>query len=276
MHTMSVRVIGRMARAIGVAALIAIAIAVTVPAAWGAGASTTAQGAASCANERILSGGGSEVFYAFTLHGIACAKAHALIAAYQRRASTRRGCEGRGTACGYEVSGASCSLPGYAGAPVDAGCCENGGHPGGSCSRHGGSFTVRATSPPPGWSAQLHLTQFEALDGSISCYSEAFGLKGYTSCSVSSKNEFAVPAAWMEAPRVRVCTRREELVQPEGEGSACPAGELDRKVILTDGQENELGGIRCVVAPEGVTCTFATGAEAGKGFRINSSEVVGF
>lgn len=221
-----------------------------------------------------MGGGGSEVFYAFTLRGIACAKAHALIAAYQHRASTGRGCEGRGTACGYEVSGAWCSLPGYAGAPVDAGCCENGGHPLGSCPRHGGSFTVRATSPPPGWHAQLHLTQFETPDGSISCFSNGFGPKGYTSCSVSSKNEFAVPAAWMEAPRVRVCTHREELVQPEGEGSACPASELDRRVILAYGQENELGGIRCVVAPEGVTCTFAAGAEAGKGFRINGSEVV--
>jgi hypothetical protein len=45
-------------------------------------------------------------------------------------------------------------------------------------------------------------------------------------------------------------------------------------VILVNGQENELGGIRCAVAPEGVTCTFARGAEAGRGFRINSSEVV--
>ena len=241
---------------------------------WGAGAPATAQSASSCANERVAAGSGGEVFYAFNLHGIACAKAYALITAYSHRVSTGRGCEGRGTACGYEVSGSWCSLPGYAGAPIDAGCCENGGQPLGSCSRHGGSFTVRATSPPPGWSAQLHLAQFETPDGSISCYSNGFGLKGHTSCSVSSQNEFAVPAAWMEAPRVRLCTHREELVQPEGEGSACPARELDRKVILTDGQENELGGIRCVVAPEGVTCTFAAGAEAGKGFRINSSEVV--
>ena len=124
---------------------------------------------ASCGRE------GGEVFYAFTLHGIACAKAHALITAYSHRVSTGRGCEGRGTACGDQVSGSWCSLPGYAGAPVDAGCCENGGHPLGSCSRHGGSFTVRATSPPPGWSAQLHLTQFETPDGSISCDQPASG-----------------------------------------------------------------------------------------------------
>jgi hypothetical protein len=244
------------------------------PAAWGAGASTTAQGTASCATERVALGGGSEVFYAFTLHGLACSNAHTLITAYMHRVNAGQGCEGRGTACGYEVSGSWCSLPGYASAPIDAGCCENRGSPLGSCPRHGGSFTVRATSPPPGWSAQLHLSQFETPDGSISCESNALGPKGYTRCSVSSKNEFAVPAAWMEVPRVRVCTHREELVQPEGEGSACPAIELDRRVILADGQENELGGIRCVVAPEGVTCTFAAGAEAGKGFRINSAEVV--
>jgi hypothetical protein len=238
------------------------------------GAAATAQSASSCANERVAGGGGSEVFYAFTLHGMACAKAHSLITAYSHRISTGQGCQGRGTACGYEVSGAWCSLPGYANAPVDAGCCPNAGRPFGSCPRGGGSFTVVATSPPTGWHAQLHLTQFETPDRSISCYATGFGPKGLTSCSVSSRNEFAVPAAWMEAPRVRVCTHREELMQPEGEGSACPAAELDRKVILADGQENELGGIRCVVAPEGVTCTFAAGAEAGKGFRINSSEAV--
>jgi hypothetical protein len=236
--------------------------------------SQAGQDAASCANQRVALGSGSEVFYAFTLHGVACAKAHALITAYSHRATTGRGCEGRGTACGYEVSGSWCSLPGYANAPVDTGCCENTGHAIGGCPLRGAGFTVRATSPPPGWHAQLHLTQFETPGGSISCESDGFGPKGYTRCSVSSRNEFAVPAAWMEAPRVRVCTHREELVQPAGEGSACPALELDRKVILTDGQENELGGIRCVVAPEGVTCTFAAGAEAGKGFRINSSEVV--
>jgi hypothetical protein len=244
------------------------------PAALGAGASATAQSSSSCANERVAARSGSEVFYAFTLHGIACAKAHALMTTYSHRVNSGRGCEGRGTACGYEVSGSWCSLPGYAGAPVDAGCCENGGRPFGSCPRHGGSFSVRATSPPPGWRAQLHLFQFGSPDGSISCESGVFGTKGSTRCSVSSRNEFAVPAAWMEAPRVRVCTHREELVQPEGEGSACPAFELDRRVILAYGQENELGGIRCVVAPDGVTCTFAAGAEAGKGFRINSSEVV--
>jgi len=244
------------------------------PAAWGAGAPTAAQSTTSCANERVALGGGSEVFYAFTLHGIACAKAHALITGYMHRVNTGQGCKGRGTACGYEVSGSWCSLPGYGNAPIDAGCCVNVGHPRGSCPGRGQSFTVRATSPPPDWTAQLHLSQFETPDGSISCYSDGFGPKGLTSCSVSSRNEFAVPAAWMEAPRVRVCTHREELVQPEGEGSACPAGELDRKVILADGQENELGGIRCVVAPEGVTCTFAAGAEAGSGFRINSTEVV--
>jgi hypothetical protein len=239
-----------------------------------AGAAATAQGASSCANERVAVGSGGEVFYAFTLHGIACAKAHALITAYSHRISLGRGCEGRGTACGYEVSGSWCSLPGYAGAPFDAGCCENGGRPFGSCTPHGGSFSVRATSPPPGWRAQLHLSQFETPDGRVSCESGSVGPKGYTRCSVSSRNEFAVPAAWMEAPRVRACTHREELVQPEGEGSACPALELDSRVILAYGQENDVGGIRCVVAPEGVTCTFAAGTEAGKGFRINSSEVV--
>jgi len=244
------------------------------PAARGVGAAAAAQSASLCPNERVVAGSGSEVFYAFTLHGIACAKARALITAYSHRASTGRGCEGRGTACGYELSGSWCSLPGYADAPVDAGCCENGGHPFGSCAHHGGSFSVRATSPPPGWSSQLHLTAFETPDASISCNSSVFGPKGYTACSVSSRNQFAVPAAWMEAPRVRVCTHREELVQPEGEGSACPAFALDRKVILAYGQESELGGIRCVVAREGVTCTFVAGAEAGTGFRINSSEVV--
>ena len=80
----------------------------------GAGAPTTAQSAASCANERVVGGGGSEVFYAFTLHGFGCAKAHALITAYMHRATTGQGCEGRGTACGYELSGSWCSLPGYA------------------------------------------------------------------------------------------------------------------------------------------------------------------
>lgn len=270
----SVRIVGSVLRATGVVALAAVAIAVTAPVASAAGASTAAQSAGSCATERVALSGGAEVFYAFTLHGVGCAKAHALMTAYMHRATTGPGCEGRGTACGYELSGSWCSLPGYAGAPVDAGCCANGGHPLGSCSHHGGSFSVRATSPPPGWSSQLHLTAFETPDASISCDSSVFGAKGYTACSVSSRNQFAVPAAWMEAPRVRVCTHREELVQPEGEGSACPASALDRKVILAYGQENELGGIRCVVAPEGVTCTFAAGAEAGTGFRINSSEVV--
>jgi hypothetical protein len=271
---MFVRIVGRVPRAMRVAALMAIAIALTAPAAWGAGAPVTARRAASCSNQRVALGSGGEVFYAFTLHGVACAKAHALIAAYMHRVNTRRGCEGRGTACGYEFSGAWCSLPGYADAPVDVGCCVNAGDPIGTCPRRGHSFTVRATSPPPGWTAQLHLHAFETPDGSIACESESFGPKGYTRCSVSSSNEFAVPAAWMEAPRVRVCTHREELVQPEGEGSACPAFAPTRKVILAYGEENELGGVRCVTAPEGVTCTFATGAEAGRGFRINGSEVI--
>ena len=50
--------------------------------------------------------------------------------------------------------------------------------------------------------------------------------------------------------------------------------DLQRTVILAYGLANEVGGIRCVSAPEGMTCTFSAGVEAGKGFRINASEVV--
>ena len=256
-------------------ALIMTALGVTAPAGLAAGASVHARSAGACANQRVVLGSGAEVFDAFTLKGgISCGSAHALIKSYLHRATTGRGCSGRGTMCGYEMAGGWwCSVPGYAGAPVDAGCCHSGPGRLASCRPGSAGFTVRATSPPPGWHALLHLTAFELPDRSISCASSAFG-RGYTSCSVSTSNQFGVPAAWMEAPRVRVCTQREELVQPEGEGSACPAFALRRRVILAYGQENELGGIRCTSAVQGMTCTFISGEAAGKGFRINSAEVV--
>jgi hypothetical protein len=267
------RIVGRVPRALGATALIAIALGATGSAALGAGSAAKARSVAACANERVVGNHGLEVFYAFRLHRASCATAHALITSYTNHVSAGRGCSGRGTMCGYEIGSWWCSLPGYAHAAVDAGCCYNGGRPYGSCARRGASFEVLETSPPTGRKGQLHLRLFETPDGSVSCESEAI-VRGYTRCSISSRNEFAVPAAWMEAPRVRVCTQREELVQPEGEGSACPALALDRRVTLADGQENELGGIRCAVAATGVTCTFLSGANAGKGFRISSSEVV--
>jgi len=245
------------------------------PAALSTVAPEQAQSAAVCTEQRVALGGGTEVFYAFTLHRVSCTKAHALISGYTHRAMTGQGCSGRGTMCGYEIAGGWwCSLPGYSGAPVDAGCCQNGGKPYGSCARRGASFTVSETSPPADWHAVLHLPVFELPDRSVSCGSYSGPTHGYTSCSISTKDQFGVPAAWMEAPRVRICTQREELVQPEGEGSACPTMDLQRTVILAYGLANEVGGIRCVSAPEGMTCTFSAGVEAGKGFRINASEVV--
>jgi hypothetical protein len=266
------RIVGPVLRPLGATVSIAIALWATAPAALGAGSTAKARSDAACANERVVGSHGSETFYAFRLHRASCATAHALITSYTNHTTAGRGCSGRGTMCAYEIRGWWCSLPGYAHAAVDAGCCYNGGRPYGSCAHQGMRFEVLETSPPADWKGQLHLKLFETPNGSISCESEAI-VRGYTRCSISSRNEFAVPAAWMEAPRVRVCTQREELMQPEGEGSACPALALDRKVTLTDGQQNELGGIRCEVAAAGVTCTFLTGTAAGKGFRINNSEV---
>lgn len=161
-----------------------------------------------------------------------------------------------------------CAEPGFVGTSIDA-----------SCKRGAAGFTVVATSPPAGWHALLHLQGFELPDRSISCESDAVEIPGYTRCSLRSSYEFAVPAAWMQAPDVRVCSQPDEPVQPERltqaeSESLCPASTLNRTVILDYGEENEVGGIRCVSAPQGMTCTFSGGAEAGKGFRINRSEVV--
>jgi hypothetical protein len=44
--------------------------------------------------------------------------------------------------------------------------------------------------------------------------------------------------------------------------------------VLAFGETNEIEGVRCASAPDGVTCTKVAGAGAGKGFRINAHEVV--
>ena len=273
---LAVRILRRMPRTACAVALAAVALGANTPAAARAGAHPNARSAATCANERVVLGDGTEVFFAFTLKGgMSCSKARALIKGYMHRATTGKGCVGRGTMCGYQMTGGWwCTVPGYSGARVDGGCCAAGPHFFGNCVRKGASFTVSETSPPPSWHAVLHLRAFELPDRSISCGSVPGPSRGYTGCSISTNDQYGVPAAWMEAPHVRVCTHREELVQPEGEGSACPTLDLQRTVILAYGLANEVGGIRCVSAPEGMTCTFTAGPEAGKGFRINSSEVM--
>jgi hypothetical protein len=44
--------------------------------------------------------------------------------------------------------------------------------------------------------------------------------------------------------------------------------------VLAFGETNEIEGLRCTSASDGVTCTKVAGAGAGKGFRINAHEVV--
>ena len=44
--------------------------------------------------------------------------------------------------------------------------------------------------------------------------------------------------------------------------------------VLAVGQEDEMGGFRCVSEPDGITCTVIAGAGAGKGFRVSAAEAV--
>jgi hypothetical protein len=270
-----VPVVGRAPRVAAAVAATGAILALLVPAALASPAPVRAGAAASCANERVVQGSGEEVFFAFTLKGgMSCSKAHALMKSYQHRATTGRGCSGRGTQCGYQIDRVWwCSLPGYAGAPADAGCCPSGGR-GSGCTRRSPSFTVRETSPPADRRALLHLGLFESPDGGVSCDAVPFGA-GYLGCSMTTRNEDAFPAAIMEGPdHIKLCTSPGEGSANEGNFTGCSGVRLYHKVVLAYGQETELRGIRCASAPQGITCTFTSGAAAGKGFRLNSAEVV--
>jgi hypothetical protein len=47
----------------------------------------------------------------------------------------------------------------------------------------------------------------------------------------------------------------------------------DGTPVLSVGESSEVGGIRCTVASDGVTCVKISGAGKGHGFRVNASEV---
>jgi hypothetical protein len=255
--------------------IVALASA-TTSAAAGANTPVKARSSGACSNGRAGDATTGEAFYVFVLRGrLSCRKAHSLIASYFHVAKAK-GCAGRGTMCGYNMPGGWwCSLAGYAGAHFDAGCCYSGTAHLASCRRGSASVGVYETSPPAGWHSPLHIRLFESPDGSIACEIDAFGAS-FARCSLSTRSQHALPAAFIERGRVTVCNGApESLTETETpEGSACPGLSLNHKVVLDYGRETELAGLRCASAPNGMTCTVVSGAKAGKGFRINNHEAV--
>jgi hypothetical protein len=223
----------------------------------------SAVGAGACANERVGNAKYGETYFRFELHGrVSCGKAHALIREYDHKVDMN-GCAGLGTLCGYHMpEGWFCGLPGYANGPFDVGCL-----------RGGTSVKALITSPPASYMGLMHLRMFRSPDRRTLCSANVEMI-----CDVPVGDERASHSAILRADgHLTVCN------EPPGESKSpansessqrCLGVTTDRAAVLSPGQRSELDGILCVATAESIRCTISSGATAGKGFRISSSEAV--
>jgi hypothetical protein len=223
----------------------------------GAQATGGGRAASACSNERIGNATTGEDFYAFVLHGkVTCSQGHSLMRSYFRTVAAGR-CPRNANICPIKLAGDwECSLRGAASERFDAGCF-----------RGAARVQVYVVSPPASTRAVLHLPLFGSPDKSTLCFASTLGNREVL-CGVPTGPESASHSGVVRGNgRITVCN--EPL-----EASNCLGADSDRFPVLRYGQQTELGGIRCVSATDGITCTVVAGTGKGKGFRINKDEAV--
>lgn len=127
-------------------------------------------------------------------------------------------------------------------------------------------------------SAVRHLRQFNSPDRTIWCgdRSEAEGLGGFAAPGcfatvtplLGTTTEYA--SFFTSTGKLQRCA----VAPPFNASHHCFLGFVTSAPVLAFGETNEIEGLRCASASDGVTCTKVAGAGAGKGFRINAHEVV--
>jgi hypothetical protein len=75
---------------------------------------------------------------------------------------------------------------------------------------------------------------------------------------------------------VTICfiARESEARLLDGHPEGCLQNWDEKAPVLRYGQQSELGGVLCTSATSGITCLETSGARAGEGFRVSSSEAV--
>jgi hypothetical protein len=127
---------------------------------------------------------------------------------------------------------------------------------------------VRVAAGPPKKSAAPHYHYFVSPDRVVWCSAEESGAGAGAFCDVGNfwNNGFHSGEVHPGGV-VRVCNH----TPAEGYCGALGGGNVP---ILQYGQSTELGGVRCVSATNGITCTITKGTDAGKGARVNKTEAV--
>jgi hypothetical protein len=116
--------------------------------------------------------------------------------------------------------------------------------------------------------APLHVREFLSPDRSVWCVLE--------DRSCGTQPEPPTRSAEVDIHgKVSFCDVPELIVPPGGhEPDGCFQNWNSEAPVLHYGQSDLYDGLLCASATDGITCTLATGASKGKGFRINRSEAV--
>jgi hypothetical protein len=241
-------------RCVGPALSVVLVLALGFTASVGAMKTPGGHTASACSDEFVHNAAGGETYWGFALRGsVSCSEGHSLIRDYFRRA-TAGGCRGLGTACGIGLPGGwRCALAGYSGPRIEA-----------SCDRGSASVGVFVASPPASYRVTMHLTLFASPGESTVCSASGFAQGEVLCSSGQTGRETAGHYSSLQSNgTLSLCNK-----------SSCLGLSAPHVSVLSDGQRTEIKGILCVSETAGITCTLASGAAAGKGFRINSGEAV--
>jgi hypothetical protein len=139
-------------------------------------------------------------------------------------------------------------------------------------------FTARRTIAVGGAVARpqpLVLGEFLSPDRRVWCglsVGSAFCATGV----LDGKTSYPSALAQLEKGKVSICFVASESEAPllQGTPVGCPQNWNARAPVLALGKQDEVDGVLCTSAADGVSCVETTGASRGKGFRVTAGEAV--
>ena len=235
------------------------------------GAQATGGGrvASACSNETVNGGRYvGKLTLRFGLIGsVSCNEAHSVVRAYFRKMAAGQ-CGAQNNFCNLQFAGGwDCSIF-FATESQEAGGAIYG------CARPGAKIRLYKVSSPAS-TGMLHLAQFLSPDHKVWCLLSGPGQE-YNPSSCGTHPEPPTWAAFMDSHgKVELCfVSGKEQVEP-GAPPSCYQN-WGNPPILHYGQVDELGGVRCTSAVNGITCVKVTGLGRGSGFRVSKDEAVRF
>lgn len=117
--------------------------------------------------------------------------------------------------------------------------------------------------------------EFLSADGRVWC-----GLNvGTTFCATGffdGKATYPTALAQLAKGKVGICFMAGEGEAPllQGIPVGCPQNWNEKAPVLALGKQDEIDGVLCTSAADGITCVEATGPSRGRGFRVNAMEAV--